>query len=181
MLDIDLLVRLYEYFYKNYFSLSSKYKFTPKESNLKNITSFLSNIDNSKGFDFIWKYLIFQFNYYSELELVNNHGKLSTKYIFGKSSYKRWLERNTDFDFLLEFNNKVNKSFFQFPTVNYEGISSLQIQKKKKFHNTDFGFTYCLENTDLYNQIHLPCLLCNKKQICKEISDNYLKNAETKK
>lgn len=164
--------------------MKDNYKYVPKESNLKDIDSFISKLDESKGIDFIWKYLVFQFNYYSELELVNHYGKVSTRYIFCTKSYERWLSRNIDFDYVLyEPNKYVSRSYLseliENTTINTVD-DKLEILKKKKFHNTEFGLNYCLENTNLYSTSHLPCILCLKKTICKEISDNYLKHVKTK-
>lgn len=179
MIDQKLLFELYSYFYKNYFDLKDSYKFNPTEKNKKLAEQFISSvITESRGFRFIWTYFIFQFNYYSELELVNNYGKLQLSYILGKSSIKRWELRDIEFDYTLEFSEKVNFSYFFEKRIS-EAVNSresVDILKKRLHHNSDFGLNYCLENTSLYTARHIPCLTCKHKLACKRIlEENYAK------
>lgn len=172
--ETQLIVKLYSKFYKEYFNLSENYSFKPKESNLKDIERFKdSKYFRYQGKDLLFRYLTFQFSYYSELELTNNYGNISTRYIFGKSSIERWVNRNQDFDYLLE-DSKVSRNFLEnLISIEVEIDDDYEILKKKQFFNTDFGFSYCIENTSLYSEIHLCCTLCKFKLNCKELVDNY--------
>lgn len=177
MLNVQLLLDAYQEFYKKYFILSEKYRFKPKASNIKDIEVFLENsLLKEKSIQFIHLYLTFQFDYWSNLDLESNYGKINTKYIFGKKAIKRWVDRNQEFDYKL-YESKISFSFFE-KSITID-INQIDLLKKKQFLNSDFGFRYCIDNTSLYNDSHYPCIMCQYKNSCKQLVENY-KNAKAK-
>lgn len=176
MISLSDIVEYYQYFYSKKFE-SAKYKFKPSEKGLKIISHFLDLIKTnypSMGRKFLWRYFSFQFNYWEDLELEAFFGKYRIELIIGVKAFKRWKERNKDFDFQIDDNNlKERYQIRQSDLINpiekvpihypYEELT------KKLFFGEPKGFATCLQFTTLYDHLQRTCVKCPFKKDCKNI------------
>ena len=173
MLTIENLYSTYEYFYQQFYKeedyILSK---TPKTVQLcTNFFSFLQKKPSfhSFGVDFLSRYLSFQYNYWKGLDIKSFDGKLNFSFVYGPKAYERFKSRNIDFDYQLGLGS------FSATHINVLLIklkkeqTNYQNPIKMMFHNTDRGFSTCLEQTTLYNHKEKSCSTCNFADDCKEI------------
>ena len=192
MIYYDDIVLCYEYFYKNTKN-SKKYQFKPSEKASKSIQKFLNRLNerynlNTLGFNFLWKYFNFQFMYWEELTIEAFWGKMQVEFIIGDKAFQRYLDRDTEFDFILEQENNnfakkygIRLSDLKKIKNNHEHLK-VDLHIKKKFYNTERGFDACIQFTTLFNPKHSICLTCNYKKECKELLRvNYPKIYESRK
>lgn len=178
--ELDV-IKTYEYFYKKIYS-TEKYKYKPSEKAIKTIHNFLKLLDKkynlqSIGTNFLYNYFLFQFDYWSKLEIEAFYGTMQIDYIIGKKAFTRFIQRNQDFDYM----------FAQYPIISQYQIryNDIAIYKKQiktnetlkwLYHNLDRGLDTCIKYTTLYDPQHTSCITCNFKADCKKIlRDNYPK------
>jgi len=175
------IIALYELFYRRLYNNES-YIYSASESAHKQIDKFLLTLDKkytleSIGDQFIVTYFTFQFAYWSELDISAYSGRVVMAYIIGPKAFKRWLDRNTDFDYtftstLIE-KTKVprGEALNLIKEVREERHDLLKHEEleKARFTNTERQLTHCLENTTLYSSRSVHCLSCKEKTTCKDI------------
>lgn len=128
------------------------------------------------GEDFLWRYFIFQFNFWKKAKLKKGV-EIDISFVVGKKAFQRFLDRNQDFDWQL-LNDKRNynqKDFNIIVGIEEEESSSFKEQDgvdiddiyRRKFHNTERGFAYCLTYTLLCNMNSNFCKECKFIELCK--------------
>jgi hypothetical protein len=169
---------LYELFYRGLYNQRS-YIYTPSESAEKNIHNFIKLLDKkytleSIGDNFLATYFIFQFAYWSELDLTAYNKNIVISYIIGPKAFKRWVERDIEYDYTIDLiqvkktNVTRGEAIRLISEVNEIRQDTLKHEEREKirFVKTDRQFTHCIENTTLYNPRSLHCLICKDKADC---------------
>ena len=103
---------LYQVFYRKLYG-NEKYLFIPSVKQQKLIENFIITIDKkyhleSVGLNFLISYFIFQFSYNSKLKVVEKahwSNRIQLSWIIGDKAFKRWLDRDTKFDWILYESN----------------------------------------------------------------------------
>lgn len=173
----------YQYFYQKVYS-APKYKFSYTETSQKLVTKFLQFCDKkwkiqTLGENFLWNYLLFQFQYWDGLEIVSFNNKINFSFIFGEKAYKRYVDRDVEYDWQLQESNLVSKYKItqdDFSSLFSKSQSSVFYQNPTRLIglNTLNGLNNCLEFTTLYDFKDVSCILCKYKEECKKLLEtNY--------
>jgi hypothetical protein len=174
------IIPTYQYFYKQYYK-NEKYIFKPSLSATKQIEKFISTVkkDNKNtviGNNWVFNYFVFQFSYWDKCELeikTTFSSRIGLSYIIGPKAYKRYRDRNQDFDWAIE-----RSEIFEKYGISKVGYKKLFEGPKKEIdetpikllhYGTDRGFNDCLNFTTLYNHHNLICMKCKYKVDCKSI------------
>lgn len=181
MLSVEDVKKFYEYFYfKKYGGKKYIYPTTSKDEKL--IENFLSTLDkeyrlDSLGYNFLWKYFVFQFTYWDELTL-QQVSKIQPNFILGKQAFYRYRDRDSEYDWQITNSKfitkyKVNESalikIVEKPTSQVKQISITDRVFRAQHLNTEYGLAHCLEYTTLYDKRDISCLACKFKKECKEL------------
>lgn len=182
---------LFEYFHKKIYSSNH---FSVSDKIISAHRKFLSQINTThtsllQDNYFWWKYFLFQFIYWSKLELLDER-KVSYTFIIGPKAWERWINRNQDYDFTI-LSNKVKGqhsiSYIDYSNfliimdrIKYPNIKTTvpkptlsESLLRKRFHNTERGLNLCLTSTSLYHPGDKSCILCKQKDTCKIILQNH--------
>lgn len=180
MLNIKIIEDVFQYFYCKKYGFK---KIPAKTEKTRNVCeNFLTLLDKRFGLPglgktFIWEYFLFQFNYWDELTVSAYSETISINFIVGKKAFKRYLDRDKEFDWQMDTypivaKYKLLKSdlniFFAVTEVKKPDVS-VQMQIRKQFYNTEKGFANCVEFTTLYEPAQVCCITCKFKQECKEL------------
>lgn len=150
------------------------------EKNNRVIIDFLIELHKrvgllSIGKQFIFDYLTFQFNYWSELDQVKFGFKFSINKVFSKVALTRFLEKKQSFNWYLAKEALRSKGLSEsilFNTstlVDHNLINEFEEREKLRFHNQDVGIVHCTEHTTLYNGDSELCRTCRFSTLCKKI------------
>lgn len=189
MLNVAQIETFYSYFYRQKYK-DHKFTFNRTKATESVCNSFLKLVDKkyslqSVGYDFLYDYFLFQFQYWHDLTLENKFSeKIVIAWIVGKKAFERWEERNQEFDWQMETYPIVNTYELDKKDVltlckPYE--EPIQIQKsksvpydsskriRKQFLNTQKGFATCVEFTTLFDPADVSCIKCAYRTDCKEL------------
>jgi len=127
---------------------------------------------NSISAEWIYNYLIFQFDYWKSKN-VHHGNRMSAKKIFAKKSLQRYFSRSDKFNW---YNAKLSlKQFdigddilYQFRKKQQSSTTYDDIERVR-FHNTNKGFANCIEMTTLYDKRSGLCQTCRFRKQCKEL------------
>ncbi len=151
--------------------------------------------NKSIGIDWLCNYFLFHFKR-TETQSFNRFasykngkkevdGRIQIYDIVSKKAVELWNKRDKDFDFTI----KSSKSQFiqnysillndfkkYLPSSNKQEnkngdlvLNKIEEVDKRRFYNTMFGLTSCLERTTLYSPISELCKSCKYKEECKEL------------
>ena len=171
-----LIQKSFEFFYR-YKYRTENYRFFFTDSSQKIYDKFIKDVGCELSVDFIYRYLIFQFTYWQELNLTQI-SSLTFSHIFGLKAITRYKNRNQEYDWQFYENNSLSKDFViskkQFYTyVGYSPYISVFTNNrdpiKLKYLNTNKGLSTCLDLTTLYNSKDQSCIQCNFKEECIEL------------
>ena len=171
-----LCVDMYVQFLEKYRRKDPRYKHSSKNEVI--IVSFLIELHKecnlqSIGCNFIYRYLIYQFDYWKHLD-VEYGDPLSFDRIFAKKSLGRYFNRSKDFHWFnaeralrkrgitKEILNRYDKA----DKYNFTGLDENEEREKQRFHNTPIGLSHCLETTTLYNHKSHVCQSCKYVKEC---------------
>ena len=151
----------------------------PKNRSAKCIDTFLQMFKefygNSVGESYFYDYLLFQFEYWYNLETKLNY--IPVDWVFGKKAIGRWFDRGEkSLFFAYQLASKLGiKKSSAFP--NKKGLLRIvdyeENYKKKKF-NTHEGFFICLTFTTLFSKESDLCNKCDFMKFCKlELKNKY--------
>lgn len=167
----ELLYHTYSYFakelYRNNFTLEKRsdqvaekfIKALGKEFHLERI-----------GEDFLWKYCLFQFDYWSKLTISSFDKKMRFSLIFGEKALQRYNSRNSDFDFLIkECDVKLSRKKCFTPSFEGANLCDIESFYRKQKLNTEEGLVHCLTHTTLYLPSDISCKNCSYSSDCIEI------------
>lgn len=176
------IVALYELFYKKLYN-QENYIYTPSQTAEKQILNFIKLLDKkytleSIGNNFLVTYFIFQFAYWSELEIDAYNKTIVVSYIVGPKAFQRWLDRDVEYDFTIDSTliQKTNVTKGEaLKLIEEEGEERNDDKwrheeiERKRFEGTDRQLTNCIENTTLYHPKSLTCIMCKEKATCKAL------------
>lgn len=173
------VVNYYQHFYSHFYG-NREYIFNTTPKSQKLIETFLDFYQKKSkgktilGSNFLWKYFIFQFNYWDgiEIEEKNFSNRIVPAYILGLKAIERFEQRNQEFDWAIENTELVEK--YKIPKVQLnQTLKPIKDYNEKAIkqlnHGTDRGFNNCLVFTTLYNHREPLCLTCIFKDNCKKV------------
>ena len=168
----QLLINIFEHYYSQVHD-SNGFRVN-KEANQKTIDKFFDLVSekgyhwSSIGEDFLDNFLRYQFDYWRDKEIER---KPTFNWFIGKKAIERYF--NVEDKGLSNYWVSLNTSNLTPYKASQNEISDYEIQQRRKFHNTDNGLLYCLENTSLYIK-HISCITCKFKTECKTLlKQNY--------
>lgn len=177
------MVQEYSICYKLFNEFCSKlykrpYTLSPTFAQKTQLNKFINDFKLETGaldFDLLFRYIAFQFNYWSTLDYTSRSG-IEVNWIFGKKAIDRWKKKPlgyyfyVDRDFIQKYKIKEKelKLLFERIEKNPVGLKDWEENIKKKHFNTELGFSYCIDNTSLYNTESSLCLSCNNSESCKK-------------
>lgn len=181
---LENVINIYEYLYKETYN-EPQYRLSVSSSTQNTLQSFLLNCEkkyqstSSLGVDFLCKYFLFQWKYWVVLDLENYDKKIHLNYIIGKKAFKRWVDRDREWDWIDNF--LINNVPFSLGKLKKEIIfnSPDDIEKnrlylyeenvKKKNLNTEKGFLNCIKYTTLFLSKSSNCVICKYSVDCKAL------------
>lgn len=163
------------YFYEKIYKYSPPYT----ENSKKLCSTFLDILKQKYhsldrlGVEFLWSYFIFQFEYWEKLEIKSYNKKINLSFIIGKKAIKRYLERDSDYDWQLSLNETYNKKDFT-TKVGLEQFREKSTYDPDEIYraellNTDKGLSNCLIYTSLYKAVSRNCQTCKYIKDCIEL------------
>lgn len=167
----------YEYFTQKI--VKPNYRYNRNDTYEKNSVKLLFLLNrkykglHSLGFNFLWDYFVFQYNYWFELD-YSKREKIELNWIVGEKAFNRWADRDEDYDWSLPQLKVVEK--FQLQKAYLRSKFTDKITRsdasksiRARFHNSDEGFAICLVLTTLYDPKDSSCQLCKNRTYCKEV------------
>lgn len=171
-----LTQKAFEFFYRKKYS-TSNYLFFFTKSSTSIFEKFQKEIGSEISVEFLYRYLAFQFLYWEGLNLTQVN-TISFSHIFGLKAVTRFKERDQDYDWQL-FNTDLSKKLKIDKADYYKYLNYSPYQTKfnqnyndpirRKYHNTDRGYSTCIDLTTLYNDKDVSCQSCNFNIECKEM------------
>lgn len=126
------------------------------------------------GVDFLWNYLIFQFEYWKKLDLESRGKAIDISYVYGKRALDRYINRDQNFDWQISerartydkkaFEKKVNLQTL----IDKDSRYNADDLYREKFFNTDLGLSNCITYTSLFDYASNYCKECIFKDQCIE-------------
>jgi hypothetical protein len=170
-----LCVKLVEYFIQN-ISSNEDFCYNLLENEKKILEKFIKK-NNKKGFDFLSKYIEFQFNFWRGCEI--NFLKIRMSWIFGDKAVKRFEEKKQISPYFSHIRKQIPlniTSILNPPNQNYDycEIKPWEEKEKERFFNKKEGLIWCLDVTTLYNPKSIFCEDCNNKFTCKNLLETNL-------
>lgn len=124
------------------------------------------------GEDFLWIYFIYQFDYWSKLDIKSFNGKINLSMIIGEKAFQRFIDRDCEFDWQILENARTysRKDFNQ--TVSL--IRKQELEKKydpdERYRimllNTEYGLSNCIVYTSLHSNTSKSCSKCIFTELC---------------
>jgi len=168
---------MYSEFYRRYYNID---KLTISNDDV--IVDWLIELHkkinlNSISSNWIYNYLIFQFDYWHSKQ-VRHGNKMSIKKIFAKKSLERYFNRSRNYSW---YNAKKNLAKFNINEIILKIFESRRREQnnyddieRARYHNTDKGLANCIEQTTLYDNRSQWCLVCKHAKVCKKLlQQNY--------
>lgn len=133
---------------------------------------------NSISARWIYRYLIYQFDYWKNKN-VRHGNKMSIKKIFAKKSLERYFNRSSEYNWYnaaksleqYDINESILKSYesrHQKTNIAFDDV------ERARYYNTDKGLANCIETTTLYDNRSKFCIVCKNRKVCKQIlQENY--------
>jgi len=163
-----------------------------EEVAVKNFCKFLFDKYGkfSIGPNWWFEYFTFQFEHWRDKQTRLGKGMAQISWVIGKKAFDRWMNKSEDYWYfctegLLKFNPQIKRSeiieIYENSLLNsnkrdFKIISIIEEIEKKRFHNTDQGFTHCMTASTLFHHRSKLCILCKHKSSCKKLlKDNYSK------
>ena len=178
MLDIEDLRVGYQHFFRITQSENFNYSFLFTGRSSKIATKAIQLFDkkyslHSLGHRWLFKYLFFQFEYWSVCDIKQFNGKVDFSFIFGEKAVKRFFDRGQEWDYQLEekkeFKGVTERNFLSLFNSLLEKESHVDDLNKSMFLNTTKGLQHCLTTTSLYNHLDSSCISCKFKTDCKKL------------
>jgi len=174
---MELIINIYIYFYQKITGSLKTYE--PKDREKKLIENFIKKLDKevgkgSWGFDYLFNYFAFQFEYWRDKETQIKSFYLS--WFLGNKAFDRWKNKNENYYYFCEEGilkeYKINKNLLSSLILSTQK-DFIQLKtyieiEKQRYYNEDKGFNHCLISTDLYNHRSTLCLTCKFKVDCKQ-------------
>lgn len=161
----------YEYFYRKFYN--TNYKFKPSQKVEKCIDEFLNELRksptyNTVGYNWLFDYTLFQFHYWSKLDIKLWAGKIQFPFIFGEKAFNRYLERNKDFDGEV-VETCVQRKIYKpaFTTMFY--TQRIEKETFQFFVRQKRDLQMCLISTSLFDPNNIDCKRCDYQDSCKEL------------
>jgi hypothetical protein len=166
-LESATLKSQFSYFYKKVFK--KRYDFSDRdEQYIQNFLSILqSGYQDGVGEEWLFEYLLFQFNKYSSAETKMN---IQLHWIYGKKALGMWKDRNLEhhqyFDeqFQEQYNIKRRDVIVEEP----QNVSK-EYKKKERNRFVDLSrrLIHCYE-LSLFDESCIDCMMCKNKNKCKK-------------
>ena len=163
-MDIETLKLFYTYFYRKVLKIRPSFL----NKNDKVLNSFINLIQeeygDSVGEDWLFDYLIFQFNKFSSAETKM---KIQLNWVFGKKALKSWKERNKEYHkyFDNKFKDLYNLKRSDLISSNLVQISNEYKSRERNRFKDIRKLLHCLE-LSLYDENSADCKFCKFKEKC---------------
>lgn len=168
------IFKAFLYFYKLHYNQSMIYSDKSQEQCFKYINMLEKQYFSIQrlGEDFLWTYFIYQFDYWSKLDIKSYNGKINLSMIVGKKAFQRFVDRDSQFDWQILENARTysRKDFNQIVSL----VRVQEIEKKfdpderyrKTLLNTERGLSNCIVYTSLHSNISKSCNKCIFTESC---------------
>ena len=179
-MNFDLNNSYYYYFYNYFYSSKNIVNLTP--TIIKQSQSFLKSCSEkttlqSLGTNWLFKYLIFQFEYWSNIKITSFNNKISFSFIFGEKAIERFFNRKEEFDWQLTIESSFlvkNKNIDYFTFLSFLDESKKSVESYPHPVKLKQKLNLCLIFTTLYDHTDNSCIFCIERKECKTILEkNY--------
>lgn len=179
----SVIYYLYQLFYRRFYG-NEKYIFNPSQNMQSHISKFIELIDkkyqlDSIGLNFLITYFIFQFEYWSKLDIKERtdwSDRIQLNWIIGEKAFDRWIKRDSAFDYQLYISDfclkyKIRRSEIKdfFKEEDDTFLNKAEEIEKARFHNEEKGLVNCLTSTTLFYHRSPLCVSCKEKIDCKKL------------
>lgn len=162
------------YFYKLKYNETLPYSQRNKDlcQDFINALVLKYNHIESIGIEYIWIYMVFQYDYWNRLEIEKRNKKIDISYIIGKKAFERFVSRDIQFDWQISENARTySKKDFELVvnlpnSINSDHKYDADDIYRAQHLNAEIGLSNCITFTSLFNPNSKNCQLCNLKQQC---------------
>ncbi len=153
------------------------------------ITDFLINVHKdynlqSIDYQFIFKYLVCQYDYWKAIKVKGFGNTTRVANIFGQKAYNRFKERNDNPKFnwynaenLLKQQYGISSSFLlRYRAREKKDLTQLSVDEEKEktlFEDHNVQLVHCIDSTTLFNHNSNHCIKCGARQQCKQMLKQY--------
>lgn len=177
MVELNVAIAMYEYFYSKMFQ--SGMGIVRSEKNIKTILGFIEIAKSNGvtvGAGWLFNYCVFQFNRIHNQPNIN--GKVYLNNVYGKKAFERWQKKNQGWrwyaskEFLKSRGIKrdiaVEMIRSQFIKTDQKDLDALSPSEEmyKRVHGCNY--IVCLQFTSLYHPKSSHCKGCKSKMRCKK-------------
>lgn len=155
----------FAYFYRK--SFNKRYELSDKDN--KYIENFLSSLQKEYqdgiGEEWLFEYLSFQFNKYSEAETKMN---VQLHWIYGKKALEKWKNRNLEH---YQYFNDLFRKRYNIKRVDIISLDKHLLSKdykskeRNRFLDRNRKLLHCRELL-LYDENSADCMICKNKKYC---------------
>lgn len=164
------VLRVYEYLSNQYVAEKRPHQYKPdKPVHRKALDGFVNSLPDSAGFDFIWRFLTYQFYIF---EGQNHERRPLMQWFLGKEAWRRW----NDYDEGMKYHVEqwcVEKALTN-PVVEqkYSPLSANAFDKERLAMSRISGPNYCSLKVgeNFYTPNQGVCIDCPFDELCKELS-----------
>jgi len=163
------------------------YSFTMSSSKKKLYDNWVAIIKDhygetfiSLGDNFLWEYIIFQLNRYSDSEITVE----PFSWFFGKKAAGRWIEKHEAWRWASSQTFGVSEyqlyenDFTDYINEVKEPNSAAVLRKHHESIRLHQNLARCVVSTPLYNVLSISCIKCPFKDDCKQIKRHKEKTAQ---
>lgn len=177
---VEQIKLCYQHFYSHYVNNES-YFFVPTDSEIKSIKKFIKWLESEFGkhsvnTNILFDFFAVQFYHYSQPGAIRSKRFVKLSHVIGGKSIERWLEKKNYYgvqDALTWCGeNKVYLSDIE-DILNFENrisLNQLEDIERKRFLNTEYGLSNCIQLTSGYTAKSDNCKICKYSVECRQIN-----------
>lgn len=164
------VLRIYEYLSNQYIAEKRPHQYKPdKPVHRKALDGFVKSLPDSAGFDFIWRFLTYQFYIYDRQD---HERRPLVQWFLGKEAWRRWNEYDEGMKYHVE--QWCIEHSLTNPIVGdtYTKLGNSLFEEERLRMSRISGPNYCSLKigSDFYTPRQGACLDCPFDELCKELS-----------
>lgn len=174
IIDEKVIFKSFNSFFKQATAVTYNYPYTARSQRI--CETFLKILSKhyqieSLGLDFLTTYCTYQFNYWKDLTISSYNKQMDISYILGQKAFKRFTDRDQDFDWQTTqqsrtYSTKELKKSVNLHSDNQSSRYDPDEIYRQQHLNEEIGLSNCITFTSLYSEKSKACQQCQFQQEC---------------